>query len=253
MGNVKEGRTIVYNEITSEVKLTQVNPDNIQLEEDFLEYLESVDRSQGTISQYKANLHIFWCWNLEYNKNKFFVELTKRELVKFQNHTINEWGWSPSRIKTVMTLNNKMKTWLEKNSKASKEYGASINALCTKLNTLNSSGKLTESELKKIEQEFKNIQQSVIAAGKVGNTFGATFQKAFKSILQYVNVSMVIGETKKALQEMFNNVVEIDTAMTELKKVTNETSSSYSKFLTNAGSAAKEIGTTVSGLPFLWF
>ena len=73
MGNQKTGRTTVYNNITSEEKLKQVNPENIELENDFLEYLASVDRSKGTIKQYKANLHVFWCWNLEFNKNKFFL------------------------------------------------------------------------------------------------------------------------------------------------------------------------------------
>lgn len=96
-----DGRTTVYNTITSEEKLKQVNPENIQLENDFLEYLESVDRSKGTIRQYESNLHIFWCWNLEFNNNKFFVNLTKREISKFQNHALNVWGWSPRRIRTV--------------------------------------------------------------------------------------------------------------------------------------------------------
>ena len=109
----KAGRTTVYNEITSEDKLKQVNPENIQLENDFLEYLESVDRSQGTIKQYRANLHIFWCWNLEYNKNKFFVELTKRELVKFQNHALNVWQWSPRRIRVVKATISSLSNFIE--------------------------------------------------------------------------------------------------------------------------------------------
>lgn len=97
----RTGRTTVYNNITSELKLRDVNPDNIQLGNDFLEYLESIDRASSTIRQYKNNLNIFWCWNLEYNKDKFFVDLTKREIAKFQNHAINEWGWSPKRVRTV--------------------------------------------------------------------------------------------------------------------------------------------------------
>ena len=107
------GRTTVYNEITSEEKLKQVNPENLQLEKDFLEYLESVDRSKGTIKQYRANLHIFWCWNLEYNKNKFFVELTKRELVKFQNHALNVWLWSPRRIRVVKATISSLSNFIE--------------------------------------------------------------------------------------------------------------------------------------------
>ena len=97
----KEGRSTVYNNITSKEKLKKVNTENKQLEKDFLDYLASVDRAKGTISQYKANLHVFWCWNLEYNNNKFFVNLTKREITKFQNHMINTWQWSPKRTRTV--------------------------------------------------------------------------------------------------------------------------------------------------------
>lgn len=109
----KQGRTTVYNEITSEEKMKEVNPDNIQLEEDFIDYLESIDRSQGTIKQYKANLHVFWCWNLEFNKNKFFIELTKREIAKFQNYAINTWQWSPSRIRTVKATLSSLSNFIE--------------------------------------------------------------------------------------------------------------------------------------------
>ena len=112
--NVKtEGRSTVYNEITSKEKLEQVNPDNLQLEEDFIEYLNSIDRAKGTIKQYRANLHVFWCWNLEYNKNKFFVELTKREIAKFQNHAINVWGWSPKRMRTVKATISSLSNYIE--------------------------------------------------------------------------------------------------------------------------------------------
>lgn len=111
--SAKEGRTTVYNEITSSEKLEQVNQDNIQLEDDFIEYLESIDRSKGTIKQYRANLHIFWCWNLEFNKNKFFVDLTKREIAKFQSHAINVWQWSPKRIRTVKATISSLSNYIE--------------------------------------------------------------------------------------------------------------------------------------------
>lgn len=113
MGNQKEGRTTVYNNITSEDKMEQVNPENIQLENDFLEYLASIDRAKSTIKQYKANLHVFWCWNLEFNKNKFFVDLTKREISKFQSHAMTVWGWSPKRIRTVKATISSLSNYIE--------------------------------------------------------------------------------------------------------------------------------------------
>ena len=113
MGNQKEGRTTVYNNITSDEKMAQVNPDNIQLENDFLEYLASIDRAKSTIKQYKANLHVFWCWNLDNNKNKFFVDLTKREISKFQSHAMSVWGWSPKRIRTVKATISSLSNYIE--------------------------------------------------------------------------------------------------------------------------------------------
>lgn len=148
----------------------------------------------------------------------------------------------------AMTLDNKMSTWLEKNSKASKDFGNSIDLLRNKLSTLNASGKLTTDEFRSIQNEFKLIQQQAIATGKIGRSFGSTFSGAFKSIMQYVNVSTIIYQSISGLKQMFQNVVDIDSAMTELKKVTNESSESYSKFLSTAGSSAKEIGTTVTSI-----
>lgn len=81
--------------------------------DDFLEYLASIDRSSGTIAQYKANLKVFWCWNLEYNNNKFFVDLTKREIAKFQNHAMKEWGWSSNRVRTVKATLSSLSNYIE--------------------------------------------------------------------------------------------------------------------------------------------
>lgn len=109
----KVGRTTVYNRIVTEEKLDQVNPENLELQRDFLEYLASIDRSKGTIEQYGYNLKIFWCWNLEYNGNKFFVDLTKREVAKFQNYAISKWGWSPKRIRTVKATLSSLSNYIE--------------------------------------------------------------------------------------------------------------------------------------------
>ena len=37
----RDGRTTVYNDITSKEKLKEVNEENLQLEEDFIEYLKA--------------------------------------------------------------------------------------------------------------------------------------------------------------------------------------------------------------------
>lgn len=107
------GRTTVYNNITSEEKLSECNKGNLDLSKEFIDYLKSVDRSDTTIKQYIADLNIFWCWNLEFNNNKEFIKITKREFAKFQNHALNEWNWSSNRIRRVKSVISSLSNFIE--------------------------------------------------------------------------------------------------------------------------------------------
>jgi integrase len=106
-------RFTVYNKITSPEKLALVNEDNKDLGNEWLDYLASVDRAQSTIKGYRNDLDIFWCWNLEHNKNKDFAKLTKRDIAKFQNHAINVWGWSPKRTRRVKSCLSSLSDYIE--------------------------------------------------------------------------------------------------------------------------------------------
>lgn len=148
----------------------------------------------------------------------------------------------------VDQLNNRMATWLHNNSAATKQYGASVESLRTRLNELYSSGELTEAQLREIAQEFNNVATSAKLAGATGKTFGSTLVASFKSILKYVSVSTLIYQLINAFRSMYNNVLEINTAMVELKKVTKETDVAYDAFLDNAGKKAQKLGTTIKEL-----
>ena len=148
----------------------------------------------------------------------------------------------------ISTLDNKIATWMENNSKASRDFGTSIDNLRSRLASLDASGTATISQLNAIEQEFNEVRQAAIATGQVGTAIGSQLQGAFQSILRYVSVSTVIYQSINAFKQMYQNVYDIDTEMTELKKVTNETAESYSKFLKNAGTTSKQVGTTIKEL-----
>lgn len=107
------GRTTVYNNITSPEKIAAINPDNVALMNDFLEYLESIGRAESTIKNYKADLLVFFCWCEDTLNNKYFVELTKREIARFQNHALNVWGWSSNRLRTVKAALSSLSNFIE--------------------------------------------------------------------------------------------------------------------------------------------
>ena len=116
------GRTTVYNNITSEESIAQILPENKELMEDFLDYLKSVDRSPRTIDQYKADLKIFFVYNLEHNNNKRFTEITKREFARFQSYALDKWGWSPKRIRRVKSVISSLSNYIENVLDEEEEY-----------------------------------------------------------------------------------------------------------------------------------
>lgn len=107
------GRVTVYNAITSKEKIEQINPKNRTLMRDFLDYLVSVDRSPGTIKAYESDLLIFFVWNIDNNDNKYYIDLTKREVAKFQKHALTEWNWSSNRLSRVKATLSSLGNYVE--------------------------------------------------------------------------------------------------------------------------------------------
>ena len=94
-------RKTKYNNITSPELLSKVNPDNMRLKNDFLCYLQSIQRSPKTIAGYSNDLDIMLTWNHLYNRDKEFIKITKRDWAAFQNWLINVNGNSPARVRRL--------------------------------------------------------------------------------------------------------------------------------------------------------
>lgn len=62
----------------------------------------------------------------------------------------------------------------------------------------------------------------------------------------WLTVSQVIMAAVRALKQMVSTVIELDTAMTELRKVTDESGARYDQFLDNAIVRAKKLGVSVN-------
>jgi integrase len=112
-GGLAVGRQTKMNSITSPQLLEQVNPQNIQLLQDFLDYLRSVQRSEGTIASYQNDISIAFVWNLQYNDNKFFVEWTKRNIIAYQNWLLTTNQNSPARIRRLKAALSSMSNFIE--------------------------------------------------------------------------------------------------------------------------------------------
>lgn len=106
-------RKTKMNSITSPELLAQVNPQSTRLLDDFLEYLKSTQKSEGTISSYRNDIQIAFVWCLQHNGNKFFVDWKKRDIVSYQNWLLNNNENSPARVRRLKAALSSMSNYVE--------------------------------------------------------------------------------------------------------------------------------------------
>lgn len=100
-----------------------------------------------------------------------------------------------------------------------------------------------------IDQYNQALDRWKTAAGKAGamaESAGQKFSRMLGDKIGYGAIALVLMKIRQALGQVYTNVVNLDTAMTELKKVTDETDATYQKFLTNAASRARALGATIT-------
>lgn len=139
-------------------------------------------------------------------------------------------------------LSSEMEIWLKDNTRAARDFGDEIKRLQLSLNGLDDKG------VKLVGQQFKNLTKQAQVMGKTGLTVFDKLKSKAKEYMTYLSAAELFMYAEQAFRSMFEQVKLIDSAMTELKKVTDETDESYNRFLTNAATRAKEIGTTIDGL-----
>ena len=139
-------------------------------------------------------------------------------------------------------LSLQMDNWLKDNSAAAKQFGSRIKELQAQISSCD------KQSLARLRSEFAKIKKEAQLAGKTTQTFGDKLKTQFSRYSSYFSVASLFMYASQGLRDMFQQVVAIDSAMTELKKVTDETDASYNKFLSNAASRSKELGTTIDGL-----
>lgn len=105
-------RKTVYNNLVTEELIQQINQENKELVNEFLEYLSSIGRSKETIWQYQHDLNAFFCWYITNGKNKYFIDLKKREVIKFQGYLLNECGMSSARIRRIRSALSSLSNYI---------------------------------------------------------------------------------------------------------------------------------------------
>lgn len=103
-------------------------------------------------------------------------------------------------------------------------------------------------DIQNANAQLNTFNNRVVTAGKNTQSLGDQFRSALSTISSWVSATAIIMKVISALKDAVSQVKTLDSAMVNLKKVTNESADSYEKFLSNTGSTAKRIGSSMSDL-----
>jgi TP901 family phage tail tape measure protein len=97
-----------------------------------------------------------------------------------------------------------------------------------------------------LSNEFSELKIDMENAGIAAETLGQKLSRLFKEHFQTAIAMAGVAMVKQGLREVYDNVVEIDDAMVELRKVTNESENAYSQFSDRAAKTARVLGASIS-------
>jgi len=99
---------------------------------------------------------------------------------------------------------------------------------------------------RKMSADAKELQLNLKSTGKEGKTLADIISGAYEKFGGWMLITRSMMAAIQSVKQMVTSVREIDTAMTELKKVTSETDAVYTQFLTNAATRATQLGSSIS-------
>ena len=118
--------------------------------------------------------------------------------------------------------------------------------LIDSINGIKSAASSCEGDVTELSARLSSLEVEANRRGATTETLSQKLSRLFKEHFQTAVAMYGVAMVKQGLREVYNNVVDIDTSMTNLKKVTNETESAYSIFLSSASSQARELCASIS-------
>jgi len=135
-------------------------------------------------------------------------------------------------------LSNQMGVWLKENTAATKQFGNQIKILQTEVKSCDNV------RLGQIRQEFRMITQEAKMAGKTGLAFTDRLGYQIKKLSTYFSGLYIIMSTYRTLKTGVETVIELDTALVDLKKTTDGTTEQLNEFYESASEIGKQLGVT---------
>ena len=206
-------------------------------------YLKNVQAVRDAVKQYATLLD-----HIKTNQNGIASDEDIQNLDKYEKKikdtiaTVTNMSASEKGYNFVSGQKelDKIHKLLNENSKMSSEAKAKIKAYYKEIESGNPS-----MSLDKIHGEIMKIYNAEVEAGRAGKSFIDTLKNSgFHQFAAQMAGMVGVYDVINVVKEGINTVRELDTAMTEVRKVSDATEAQYASFRDTVSSTAKEIAST---------
>ncbi len=156
----------------------------------------------------------------------------------FDFRDLNQANVDMTKFKSVYERATKLENSISNKSKYS--------FLIDSINGIKTAASGCEGDVTELSARLSSLEVEANRCGATTETLGQKLSRLFKEHFQTAIAMYGVAMVKQGLREVYNNVVDIDDAMVELKKVTTESTEAYFQFSDRAAKTSRDLGASIS-------
>lgn len=168
-------------------------------------------------------------------------ELEKQ--IKTVTNSVKSMNAELAKDTAISSFRNQVADFMNKNGKTVKsfQFGSELKDIFAKIQQ---GAQLSNQELTVLKQRFIDVQNAARVTGKLGKTWFQTLREGMSSFSYWTSSTFLVMKTIQSIKSGIRNVVELDTALVDLRKTTSMTYGELEKFYYEANEVAKQMGIT---------
>ncbi len=165
-----------------------------------------------------------------------------QEVFKSYQEISKSSDWQPVAKDWQAKARNNLQSWMNSNKKAAQAYKEELKELEVTIDSIEGKGGAEEWNAK-----FQSIQQDALSKGLTGKTLGDRFKEQFSNTMtSLATYYLSFQDFIRYGREAISIVTELDTQLTEMRKVSNESLSSLKNYQLETFDIANQVGTTAA-------
>ena len=158
---------------------------------------------------------------------------------RFETELRNDNG-ADQLAQKVALLTQRIKAYRQANSKSEKLFGNQYDSILSQLANPN----IDLNTYNALNKQFQKMRQEINAANVAGKNLWQTLKEKVAKFTGWMSMTYAISLVTRTIRGMVTDVVELDTALIDLKKTFKGTNADLKEFYRSSNDIAKQLGVT---------